>query len=52
MHLFKLDPEKQELIRTYSLVAIAVSSIVIAYNLNAHMIDIVQMLAALVNKGN
>ncbi|MDV7767765.1 hypothetical protein ACIQW7_24325 [Peribacillus simplex] len=50
--MWKIDPEKQELIRTYSLVAIAASLIVIAYNINAHLIDVVQMLGALVNKGN
>lgn len=48
----KTDPERQGLIRTYSLVVIAASLIVIAYNINTHLIDVVQLLAALVNKGN
>ncbi|MGG0248735.1 hypothetical protein ABEY24_10195 [Peribacillus frigoritolerans] len=48
----KTDSEKQELIRTYSFFAIAASLIVIAYNVNTHLIDVVQLLAALVNKGN
>ena len=52
MNLFKIDPEKQKLIRTYSLVAIAVSLVVIAYNINTYLVDIVDLLGALVNKGN
>lgn len=52
MNLFKIDPEKQKLLRTYSLIAIAASLIVIAYNINAYLGDIVDLLGALVNKGN
>ncbi|MGG4263741.1 hypothetical protein [Peribacillus simplex] len=48
----KIDPEKQELIKTYSLLVIAVSLIVIAYNVNSYLGDIVDLLGALVNKGN
>ncbi|MEX6702795.1 hypothetical protein ABS315_24910 [Peribacillus frigoritolerans] len=48
----KIDPEKQELIRTYSLVVIAGSLFVIAYQMATYFGDVVQMLAALVNKGN
>ncbi|MGE7758421.1 hypothetical protein [Peribacillus sp. NPDC097895] len=48
----KIDPEKQELIRTYSLAVIAASLFVIAYQMVTYFGDVVQMLAALVNKGN
>lgn len=51
MNLFKIDPEKQKLIRTYSLVAIAGSLIVIAYNINFYLGDIVDLLAAMAENG-
>ncbi|WP_440970913.1 hypothetical protein ACSS6N_09510 [Peribacillus frigoritolerans] len=52
MNKFKIDPEKQELIRTIALVVIAASLFVIAYNINTYLEDIVDLLGALVNKGN